>query len=473
MNLPHISTEALQVFTGEEAFYYRLVPYLLEGNVLSCMSDSSLDYSVHLDEIANIYGFSVVLNPIDSGELDRLMGTRYRSTGASGNNIRIQASGCGNNLIEEIIYEAYGLRASDIHIEPCENRCRVRFRIDGHLLERHIIPKNDYPGVVNRIKIMSSLDISEKRLPQDGRIMYSNGAVKFDIRVSVLPSIYGEKIVLRLLSGDGFRLSLEELGFEQKQYDDYIASISSPHGLILISGPTGSGKTTTLYATLERLNRGDNNILTIEDPVEYTLDGVNQVQLKEDIGLTFPVALRTFLRQDPDIIMLGEIRDEATAEMAVRSSLTGHLLLSTLHTNSAWGCIARLTDMGIHPYLLSETLIACVAQRLVRVLCPHCRRPVSVPSDILRGLGLDLEYDYNGSVGCPLCHYTGYYGRKAVYEVIRMNRKLVDAVRNGLRDVNACLAESGVITLRDSALSLLLAGETSLEEVMPLLNEMI
>lgn len=219
-----------------------------------------------------------------------------------------------------------------------------------------------------------------KRLPQDGRILFERNNLKFDVRVSVMPTIYGEKIVLRLLSKDQGLLSLTRLGFSDKQYSDYYKAIMQPNGLILISGPTGSGKSTTLYATLGILNRQDNNILTIEDPVEYTLPGgINQMQLKEEIGLTFGSALRTFLRQDPDIIMLGEIRDQDTAQMAIRSSLTGHLLLSTIHTNSAWGSITRLIDMGVHPYLISETLIACVAQRLIRLLCPpHCKK--NVPS---------------------------------------------------------------------------------------------
>lgn len=453
MKQTDISTEALDILTCDEAFHYRLVPYKVDSDAnLYCFCDDKRDYDASVREIAIVYGFNVRLLRVSSEELTQMLCTCYRQPE--------QAEEPGlsphPDFVVNLIDEAYGLKASDIHMEPFENKCRVRFRIDGRLIEKHIIKQSEYPGIVNRIKILSNLDISEKRLPQDGRIMYSHGKTKFDIRTSVMPVNFGEKIVLRLLASDGKHLTLEELGLDERQMDDYLASISRPHGLILISGPTGSGKSTTLYATLERLNRVDNNILTIEDPIEYTLEGVSQMQLKEEIGLTFPVALRTFLRQDPDIIMLGEIRDEDTAEMAIRSSLTGHLLLSTLHTNSAWGCITRLTDMGVHPYLLSETLLACVAQRLVRLLCPDCKRE---------------SEGHFVKTGCPRCHYTGYRGRKAVYEIIRMDEHLSSAVRDRIQDVDEYLARKGVKTLKDSALALYENGETSYEEIIPLLND--
>ena len=453
MDRTKVSTEALQLLTGDEAFHYRLVPYEVDAAAnLYCYSDMERDYDDVIHEISIVYGFAVHATPMPSDELTRLLGSCYRQSGADG----VSALDPDLDFVAQIVEEAYRLHASDIHIEPSENKCRVRFRIDGRLIESHVIKRSDYPGLVNRIKIMSNLDISEKRLPQDGRIMYSHGGIKFDIRTSVMPVNYGEKIVMRLLDRGGKHLTLDELGLDRRQMEDYVSSIMRPHGLILISGPTGSGKSTTLYATLERLNRVDNNILTIEDPIEYTLEGVSQVQLKEEIGLTFPVALRTFLRQDPDIIMLGEIRDEDTAEMAIRSSLTGHLLLSTLHTNSAWGCITRLTDMGVHPYLLSETLIACVAQRLVRLLCPECKRK---------------SEGHYVRIGCPHCHYTGYKGRKAIYEIIKMDDYLSAAVKGGAHDVGQYLSGKGVKTLRDSALMLYENGETSYEEIIPLLNE--
>lgn len=449
-----LDTEALQVFSSEEAEYYGLLPYGYDDvGTLLCLGDDSRDYDALKEEIRTLFGKEIQVKPVAHEEIVRLILANYRTSASSSRGHLPKEI---SEMISFLIEDAHDTRASDIHLEPAENKCRIRYRVDGKLLERHVISLTDYAALVNRIKIMSNLDISEKRLPQDGRILYESGKVRFDIRTSILPTIHGEKIVLRLLTMNERQMSISELGMDKRQQEDYVKAISHPHGMILISGPTGSGKSTTLYATLERLNRSDNNILTIEDPVEYTLDGINQVQLKEEIGLDFPLALRTFLRQDPDIIMLGEIRDEETAEMAVRSSLTGHLVLSTLHTNSAWGCITRMTDMGIHPYLLSETLVACVAQRLVRMLCPHCRRPTD-----------DGHYAPNG---CPRCFYTGYIGRKAIYEVIPIDSALAQSIRNGEADITEYLKQHGIRTLRESALSLYDGGETSFDEILPLIG---
>lgn len=460
MESPRIHTEALQLFSAEEAQFYQLLPYDFDpsGTVL-CLGEEGRDYAAVRMEIRLLFGKDVQVEGIPGDELSRLLLSSYRSgTSASQGHLPKETT----QLIAALIEDASGMRASDIHMEPSEQKCRIRYRVDGKLLERHVVSLSDYTALVNRVKIMSNLDISEKRLPQDGRILYQSGRVKcadnqrFDIRVSILPTIHGEKIVLRLLTMDGRHLTMEGLGMDARQQADYLKAVSHPHGMILISGPTGSGKSTTLYATLERLNRNDNNILTIEDPVEYTLEGVNQVQLKEEIGLDFPSALRTFLRQDPDIIMLGEIRDEETAGMAVRSSLTGHLVLSTLHTNSAWGCITRMADMGIHPYLLSETLVCCVAQRLVRTLCPHCRR--------------ELGNGHYAAVGCPHCFYTGYLGRRAIYEVIPIDTELSGAIRRQTADITDYLKQHRIKTLRESAQALYDEGGTSLEEIMTLIE---
>lgn len=450
----NINTEALQVFSAEEALFYRLLPYGYDDSgALLCLGEEGMDYDAATEEIRMLFGKDIRVRAVGREELSKLLLTSYRTTAtvAHGHLPKDTAE-----MISFLIEDAHGMRASDIHMEPSERKCRIRYRVDGRLLERHVIPSTDYAALVNRVKIMSSLDISEKRLPQDGRILYESAGVRFDIRTSILPTIHGEKIVLRLLTMNERHMSISELGMDTRQQEDYVKGISHPHGMILISGPTGSGKSTTLYATLERLNRGDNNILTIEDPVEYTLDGINQVQLKEEIGLDFPSALRTFLRQDPDIIMLGEIRDEETAEMAVRSSLTGHLVLSTLHTNSAWGCITRMTDMGIHPYLLSETLVACVAQRLVRTLCPHCR--------------METGDGHYAPGGCTHCFYTGYLGRRAIYEVIPIVPELASAIKNGVTDISDYLKQHHIRTLRDSALALYEQGETSLEEILQLVD---
>lgn len=454
MNMERISTEAIQRFTSAQAWEYLLVPYGMEGDVLKCYGQSGRDYGSVIQEIEVIHGYHTQIEEIEGDLLQKILRQYYRQDKVSTSCTTQEAVG-GSGFLMKLIEEAFDVGASDIHLEPFEQRCRVRLRVDGKLIERYVIEKGDYAALVNQVKILSDMDISEKRLPQDGRIMYDDNARKFDIRVSSLPAIYGEKVVMRLLTRRVELLDLANLGFTEKQMNDYGRAIESPHGLILICGPTGSGKSTTLYATLRRLNRETSNILTIEDPVEYTLEGVNQVQLKEDIGLTFAEALRTFLRQDPDIIMLGEIRDSETASMAIRSSLTGHLVFSTIHTNSAWGSVARLNDMGVHPYLVANTLVMCVAQRLVRVLCPHCKKKGE---------------QYYESVGCPQCYYTGYSGRKALYEVILMDEELSQAAKRGESNIEPLLKKHGITSIQQAAQNMLNRGETSFEEVLPLIE---
>ncbi len=470
----HIPTEVTQLFSSAEAWEYQLIPYihLPEQRELKCYGREGMDYAEKVREIKVIFDWVVQVDTVDSVEFEKGFNLYYRKGKEASGSIHISQIGDAD-FVNALIEEADSIHSSDVHFEPYEKRCRVRMRIDGKLIERYVIDKGNYPALVNRIKIIANLDISEKRLPQDGRILFEKADRKFDVRVSILPTIYGEKIVLRLLTREQSLLDLKKLGFTQKQYDDYTQSILSPNGLVLITGPTGSGKSTTLYATLRMLNREDNNILTIEDPVEYTLAGINQVQLKEEIGLTFGNALRTFLRQDPDIIMLGEIRDQDTAQMAIRSSLTGHLLLSTIHTNSAWGSVARLTDMEIHPYLIADTLVACVAQRLVRLLCPHCKKPLRVEAELGQALGLDTQHTYYQPVGCEECYYTGYSGRKAIYEVIRIDTVLSEAIRKGHMNVHEYLKQQHITTLKDSALALLQQGDTSLDEILPIINDLI
>lgn len=449
-----IATEVLDRLPASEAWEYQVVPCAFRDKTLVCYGEEGRDYTQVTEELEVLTGNPIVIEPVAPEEFRRLIHRCYRKpAGASTKQTVTGHSGFLYDLIED----AYRNYASDIHFEPYEHICRVRFRIDGQLIERHVIERGNYASVVNQIKILANLDISEKRLPQDGRIFYHHGEVNFDVRVSVLPVIYGEKVVLRLLTRHAELLELNNLGFDSQQLENYLAAVHKPHGLVLICGPTGSGKSTTLYATLRLLNETTRNILTIEDPVEYTLEGVNQVQLREDIGLTFTAALRTFLRQDPDIVMLGEIRDADTAQMAIRSALTGHLIFSTIHTNSAWGCVSRLTDMGVHPYLLADTLVLCVAQRLVRLLCPHCK--VS-------------RNDRNGfrAVGCDACYDTGYAGRKAIYEVLPVDERLSSAIRRA-EEVAIQPERMGIRTLRTSALELVEQGLTSYEEVLPLLNE--
>jgi len=356
-------------------------------------------------------------------------------------------------------------------VEVYAEKARIRIRIDGLLVERYHLPQTDYPALINRIKIMAGLDIAEKRLPQDGRIFFVVNTHKTDLRVSVMPTLYGEKVVLRLLSSDATTVELSSLGFQQQDLATYLEGVRRPKGLLLISGPTGSGKTTTLYATLKLLNRESRNILTIEDPIEYTLEGVNQVQLRENIGLSFAAALRTFLRQDPDIIMVGEIRDPETAAMAVRLALTGHLVLSTIHTNSAWGTVSRLVDMGVPAYLLANTLNMSVAQRLLRRLCPACKRaeefsPALYPRRFLPFRPVTTHYL---PTGCEACYFTGYRGRQAIYEVITLDAELADNLKANNFNVSHLLTERNVSTLAQNAFALFEQGETTLEEIYPLL----
>ena len=509
MNLPErIPTEIIQLFTAAEAWSYRLVPYDRENGVVLCAGERDRDYDAARQEIEVLSGFAVKVEPVEPEEVVRQLNRYYRkeeTRAATAQSADLSRIGSGQGFLTELIGKAFDEYASDIHFEPYEERCRIRLRIDGRLIEKYVLDRSNYASLVNQVKIMANLDISERRLPQDGRILYHREERKFDLRVSSLPTIYGEKVVLRLLTRHAELLELANLGFSSRQLADYTAAIARPHGMALITGPTGSGKSTTLYATLRRLNRESGNILTIEDPVEYTLEGVNQVQLKEEIGLTFGAALRTFLRQDPDIIMLGEIRDADTAAMAIRSSLTGHLVFSTIHTNSAWGSVSRLRDMGVHPYLLSGTLILCAAQRLVRLLCPDCKKEteltgpereqvyggrtelpaarkvgcdtggytaeVSAPEDRVNDRAETFRQTHYRPVGCERCYYTGYRGRKAIYEVIPIDETLSEAIRENRPDIGPLLRERGITTLRDSALELFREGLTSLEELLPLLRE--
>jgi len=378
-----------------------------------------------------------------------------------------------NDFLETLLLTAQDIGCSDIHFEHYEETCRVRFRLDGKLKEHYLIPLEEYPIIVNKIKIKAGLDISEKRLPQDGRITIKVAQQEFDIRVSSLPTLYGEKLVLRILNKDASEIVLEDLGFTDTELATYKESIKNPNGIVLISGPTGSGKTTTLYATLKLLNDTKINILTIEDPIEYTLEGINQVQLKENIGLDFASTLRTFLRQDPDIIMVGEIRDVNTANMAIRAALTGHLVLSTIHTNSAWSTISRLIDMGIPAFLIASTLNVSVAQRLVRKLCPHCKQKIEVSKDVFPS-GFDIPDKLTSHYiprGCNTCHHTGYIGRKAIYEIIPITKDLIANIKGNVLDIGEYLKEHNIHTLKDNALELVIKGTTSVGEAYSLLTD--
>ncbi|MCX7988490.1 MAG: type IV-A pilus assembly ATPase PilB [Thermodesulfovibrio sp.] len=375
-------------------------------------------------------------------------------------------------LANKIIYDAIKMRASDIHIEPYEKGVAVRYRIDGVLQTVLNLPLQIKSALTTRFKIMSHLDISERRLPQDGRIKAKIADKEVDFRVSSLPIIHGEKIVLRILEKGSLQLDLTKLGFEEISLHFFFEALEKPYGMILVTGPTGSGKTTTLYSALMRLNKPDVNIMTVEDPVEYSFQGINQVQVKEEIGLTFAAALRSFLRQDPDIIMVGEIRDFETAEIAVKAALTGHLVLSTLHTNDAPSTITRLVNMGIEPFLISSSVLLVVAQRLVRKLCPHCKKEETVSKETLLKLGFtESEVEtlkVYGPAGCTECNLTGYKGRIALYEVMPITDEIKELILTGATalDIKKEAVKQGMLTLRRSGLYKIMQGITSIKEVL-------
>ena len=375
-------------------------------------------------------------------------------------------------LVNSLIADAVRKRASDIHIEPYEKLLRVRFRIDGVLYEMMAPPFRMKASITSRLKIMAELDIAERRVPQDGRIKLRTLGKTIDLRVSTLPTIFGEKVVMRILDRSSLNIDLTTLGFEQRALDHFLRAVQSPYGMVLVTGPTGSGKTTTLYSALAKINTPEVNIMTAEDPVEYNIEGINQVQVHEEIGLTFAAALKAFLRQDPNIVMVGEIRDLETGSTATKAALTGHLVLSTLHTNDAPSTINRMIDMGIEPFLVASSTNLILAQRLLRRICSHCKEEVKLHPEILRELGLTEEDCANNTFyegkGCIECNNTGYKGRQGAFEVM----PVTPAVRDLILDraptseiLNQARAE-GMLTLREDALMKLKKGLTTAEEVL-------
>ena len=377
-------------------------------------------------------------------------------------------------LINAMLTEAVRKQASDIHIEPFEKRLAVRYRVDGVMLKMLEPPREIAPLIISRLKVMAKLDIAERRLPQDGRISLRVAGRPVDVRVSTLPSGHGERVVLRLLDKQAGRLDLEHLGMPEQAFKSLKRTLKMSHGIILVTGPTGSGKTTTLYAALSRLNTSRYSILTVEDPIEYYLDGIGQTQVNNKVELDFARGLRAILRQDPDIVMVGEIRDIETAEIAVQASLTGHLVLSTLHTNTAVGAVTRLRDMGIEPFLLSSSLVGLVAQRLVRVLCPHCKRPhtpthaelKTLRSTVSQATGICTPH------GCEKCNHTGYAGRTGIYEVVEVDDKMRSLIHEGQseHDIESYARSKGP-GIGDDGMRLVLEGKTSLEEVLRVTRE--
>jgi len=375
-------------------------------------------------------------------------------------------------LVNSLIADAVRKGASDIHIEPYEKSMRVRFRIDGVLQEMMAPPFKFKAAIISRLKIMAELDIAERRVPQDGRIKIKVLNRTIDLRVSSLPTIFGEKIVMRILDKANLNIDLEKLGFEPKSFKEFSAAVANPYGMVLVTGPTGSGKTTSLYSALSRINTPEVNVMTAEDPVEYNLDGINQVLVNDDVGLTFAAALKAFLRQDPNIVMVGEIRDLDTASIAVKAALTGHLVLSTLHTNDAPSAIGRMIDMGIEPFLVASSVNLILAQRLVRRACVACRKEIKLNEEVLSELQLDPAEAKNAKFmhgdGCVECNNTGYRGRQGVYEVMTMSPRIRELVleRVSANEIKKVAIGEGMLTLRRDALEKLKRGITTVEEVL-------
>src|SRR5881296_2981013 len=375
-------------------------------------------------------------------------------------------------LVNMVLVDAIQKGASDIHFESYEKIFRIRFRIDGVLHEMLAPPKRLESAILSRLKIMSNLDIAERRLPQDGRIKLRYNSREIDFRVSTLPTIFGEKAVLRILDKEALKLDLTQLGFDEWRREKFKGAIHQPYGMVLITGPTGSGKTTTLYSGIHTINSPDVNIMTAEDPVEYNLKGVNQVQINESVGRTFAAALRSFLRQDPDVILVGETRDLETAQISIRAALTGHLVFTTLHTNDCPSTIARLLEMGIQPFLLSSSLLLILAQRLARRLCAACKEPYEVDEESLAPYGHVPtgrgKVTIHKSKGCPTCSFTGMKGRVAIYEVMPISEELKDAILRSatIAAIREIAQSQGMKTLRQAALLKVLAGTTSIEEVL-------
>lgn len=429
----------------------------IKQSIVKCFSTSSVEMEEVMKDLENVRDIEVV------GAEEELDTAKLAAASEDAPIVK---------LVNAVITRAIEEGASDIHLEPYEKGCRARYRIDGVLHEKSSPPKKIYPALVSRIKIISELDIAERRKPQDGRCKIKMVGKEVDMRVSILPTKFGEKVVIRILDTGNLQLDLDQLGFESDVLQIYKKNVEAPYGMILVTGPTGSGKSTTLYSTLSLLNFPDVNILTIEDPVEFVVKGINQVQVNPKAGLTFSNGLRSFLRQDPDIIMVGEIRDGETAGIAINAALTGHLVLSTLHTNDAPGAVTRLDNMGVEPFLISSSVLMVIAQRLVRKICPKCKESYEVSADVLEDLNIKPKEGekiifYKG-MGCQYCANTGYKGRAAIYEIMTMNdetRKII-LKRGTASDVKKIAISSGMITLREAGIRKVKAGVTSIEELL-------
>lgn len=485
-----IDKEVIKKVPINIAKMYTLIPFQLDGNVLSVAMHDPLNFFA-ADDVSITSGCEVQIFIATKSEINKAIDKYY-----SGQNVAMAAEELSkenkiaseekkvkesiaeeeiNNapivkLVDSILKDAIKARTSDIHIEPFENYVKIRYRIDGQLYEKQRIAKDSLASLVTRIKILSNLNIAEKRIPQDGRIKMKSDGKEIDMRVSVLPTIHGEKVVIRILNTNNFNITKEQLGMEEDDLEKLERIIQAPYGIILATGPTGSGKSTTLYSILKELNKDDVNIVTVEDPVEYMLEGINQVNVNVKAGLTFASGLRSILRQDPDIVMIGEIRDSETAEIAIRAAITGHLVLSTLHTNDAPSTVVRLMDMGIQSYLVASSVVGIIAQRLVRKICPHCIEEYTASDYEKKILGVDTDLDiklYRGT-GCIKCEDTGYSGRLGVYEILEVTKEIRDLItkKADVEEIKQAAIKNGMKTIRKGCKNLVLRGKTTIDELI-------
>ena len=493
LNTVDFNRKAISLVPENLCKKYTLIPFGFENNKIKVSLADPLNIFA-IDDVAISTGFEIESFISKTEDIKKYIGIYYSSQHVDNAVIQLskESSKALKNsretfelnsdvnsapvvkMVDYLFKNSVELNASDIHIEPFENEIVIRYRIDGKLRTVNKLGIESLGALVTRIKIMAGLNIAEKRIPQDGKIMIKINDKDIDLRVSILPVVYGEKIVIRILNkGDGI-LTKEQLGMEKKDIEKINKIISNPHGIILVTGPTGSGKSTTLYTLLSELNSDELNIVTVEDPVEYTMDGVNQVNVNEKSGLTFANGLRSILRQDPDIVMIGEIRDEETAEISIRTAITGHLVLSTLHTNDAPSTIVRLIDMGVKPYLVSTSIAGIVAQRLVRRICSNCKTSYEASEQEKKMLGKDLNDKvtlFKGK-GCGYCHETGYIGRIGIYEIMEITREHRQLINQGadsdiLRDISV---KNGMVTLEEECRNLVLNGVTTIEELSDISN---
>lgn len=488
IDLIEISKEAVLLIPQSLAQKYTLLPIRVKNNKIRvAMSDPLNIFAVDDVKIASGYDVDIVISTkkeIQRG-IDRYYSTQFAKKAAE--DLSKEQSIINNHisnseedddiknapavrLVDSIITNAVKAKASDIHIEPFEKYVRIRYRVDGELQEMLKSPKDTMTALTTRVKILAGMNIAEKRLPQDGRIITKVDGNKVDLRVSVLPTVYGEKIVIRIMNREGSIIGKDKLGLDDDDIEKLERIIKNPYGIILVTGPTGSGKSTTLYTILNDMNKKNVNIVTVEDPVEYTIEGINQVNVNVKAGLTFAAGLRSILRQDPDVIMIGEIRDSETAEIAIRAAITGHVVLSTIHTNDAPSAVMRLRDMGIEPYLVATSVVGIVAQRLVKKTCPYCKEEYEASDYEKKVLGISINQSLKLSKGkgCAACRNTGYLGRTGIYEIMEVSREHRDAVINGssiddLRDISS---KKGMKTIRKSCENLVLKGVTTFDELV-------